>query len=754
MNLTLMLLLVGALEWTETTAEDFLSNLGHDPMMYISQRANLEAVEGCVEFFARFDIDNNGYYDVLASDGTRGYLRLYKGSASGFNASDSIYYPIPGEGGGCDLADLSLDGWGELIHSGYSARRVTIYWNDGSNGPNPDDSTTLTCPGNADPETVYVYDLDKDTYLDIIAADAGTGRIIVFWGFPTGNPARPVGYSSASVTSFTQGGGEHNIEIGDINKDGWGDIVAGADNTSQNIHLYYWGENRMPDQVVNLLGAGGSNHGVSMADLNGDEWLDLIFTLSYAGGGQNAIVYFYDPETEGYPPSSSVLLTPGSCYGGSAVWDWGNKKGVPGPDGLLDIIFFRADPNNRRPPVVYYNQGVDPYFWESDSTIDDLGNSDIVCSGGFMADFNYDGFWDIYLNAYRGHSASYILYGPNYLIEEADSVPVNEDHHGVFREPGNIYTREYTAWYDSDVFDCGKYYNFTKNGKVKYIAHTPGMSSMEFYTRSGPDSVITNRWTRWDKVVNGYANPNSLRWRYVQYRAEFRYPKPADLPWLEYVNFKFYPLDFTLLLYPDSLKTVSQGEYVEYPLILFYKGDEDDSFYLDLRTPPFSEGWRAELWDTAHIDTIPWNIKLREVIPQGIDTPFIARIYPSADAQVGDTNVTLIYTRTRYCSQDMDDSVILYTVVKPGGVYETWVDQPLSLEASTIANQGWVRFSLPTGETAQLSVFDATGRRVFAREVRGIGNVKWPSADLPRGLYFVRLELDQGALVRKVVLTR
>lgn len=751
-----LFLFTGALEWTETTAEDFISNLGHDPMLYISQRANLETVPGCVEFFARFDVNNDGYYDVLASDegGTTRYLRLYKGSASGFNPSDSIYYRISSGGGGCDLADLSLDGFAELIHSGYSARRITIYWNDGINGPNPNDTTVLTPPNNGDPETVYIYDLDKDTYLDVLAADASSHQLIVFWGFPTGNPSRPVGYSSAIVSSFNQGGGEHNIEVGDINKDGWGDIIAGGDNTSQYNHIYFWGPYRTPSARWDILGAGGSNHGTSMADLNNDGWLDIVFTLSYAGGGQKARVYFYDPESESYPSTKTILLTPGSCYGGSAVWDWGDTKGNPFPDGNLDIIFFRADPNNRRPPVVYYNQGEEPYFWDSDSTTKNLGNSNIVCSGGFVADFNYDGWWDIYLNAYVNHKASYILYGPDYRMQDADSVPVNADHHGVFREPGNIYNRNYTAWYDSDIFDCGEYYDGAKNVEVTYVAKKPGTSSMEFYMRSGPDSVISSGWTDWSKVENGQCDPQALRWRYVQYRAEFCYPKPAYLPWLEYVKFAFRPLDFKLKLWPDSIKTISASNYTDYYLQLYYRGDEHDSFHLSVREDIMKPGWRVEYWDTAYTDTIPRYIKMKPIIPNGDDTAFYARIYAPADAQVGDSNITLIRVKTRYCSREMRDSVMLISKVVAPGVIDSRLVRPEVLTVESFSSKGLLSYALSPDEKGTIHVFDASGRLLYERDVTGSGTLEWSNPSTPSGLYFVRLERPSGIVVKKAVLTK
>ncbi|MBD3285748.1 T9SS type A sorting domain-containing protein, partial [candidate division WOR-3 bacterium] len=385
-----------------------------------------------------------------------------------------------------------------------------------------------------------------------------------------------------------------------------------------------------------------------------------------------------------------------------------------------------------------------------------LGNIPVDGTGGFTADFNFDGSLDIFLNAHNSgtpfEGRSPILWGPDYT--SADFLDHDGyDHHGVFREAGNVYDRTFTAWYYSNVFDSDPY-NFTKNGKLTYIGYEPENSYITFSTRSGPDSVVNSSWTDWYEVQNEYANPKSLKWRYVQYRAEFHYSRPCWLPWLERIQLKFWPLDFDLRLYPDSLKTVSKDSYIEYPLTLYYKGDEDDSFWLDLRTPPFGEGWRAELWDTAYIDTIPWNIKLMEVIPQGIDTPFFARIYPAEDAQPGDTNVTIIWTRTLRCSKLRQDSVILYTVVANDGSLEGWIDGPVRLEALAVSDEGVVNYSVPHGQTGNLTVYDPSGRRVYTEPLQGAGQTKWSDADMPLGLYFVRLETPAETLVRKVILTR
>lgn len=742
-----MFLSFGVLEWIETTFQDFRDG-SVDPMCYVSHRAQYESVEGCVEFYARWDADNNGYYDLFVA-GRQSYgQKLFMGDESGYSIANTItftdFQPYGGDAsGGIDMADLNLDGYAEAIHSGgWYSPWACLYWGTES-GPSPLNPTKLpmrTNYGNCH-ETAFVYDIDKDGYLDITIC-GGTGTpsqnyTRIFWGNSS--------FAYGDFTELPSGiGSQHNLEMADLDHDGWVDIVISNYGTYTASIVHFADFREYTIETLDLTPLGGtSNHGTTLADFNKDEWLDIVFT-GYSNIS-NALIYW--GSSDGYDFDSTTLLHPGTCYGGSSSMDLNS-------DGRLDIIFHRNGGSSTY-PVVYYNTGIAPYFWESDSTMENLGNIPVNGTGGFTADFDFDGTLDIFLNAHQSGNPwgnqSPILWGPYYTTAtylEHDGF----DHHGVFREAGNVYDRSFTAWYFSNVFNTDPY-DFTKNGKFSYVGYEPQGTYITFSTRSGPDSVINSSWTKWYKVENGYANPNSLTYKYVQYRAEFHYSRPCWLPWLERVDIKFYPLDFQLKLYPDSLKTVGKGEYVEYPLILFYKGDENDSFYLDLRSPPFKEDWRIELWDTAHIDTIPWNIKLREVIPQGIDTPFFARIYPAEDAQIGDTNVTLIYTQTRRCSKTMHDSVILYTVVKDVGTYESWIEQPFSFEVPSIGREGWVRFSLPTGEAAKLSVFDASGRRIYANEVSGIGTVKWSEVSMPSGLYFVRLERAQGPIVRKVVLT-
>jgi len=705
----------------------------------------LEAVPGCVEFYARWDADNNGYYDLfVAGRGTYGQ-KLFMGGEWGYDLDHTITFldcQQYGDAGGIDMADLDMDGYAEAIHSGgWDAPNAYLYWGT-SSGPDPSSPTLLPMPTphHRCHETVFTYDLDKDGYLDLtVSGGPSPNYTRIFWGEET--------FSYSAYTDLPYNiGAQHNLEMADLDHDGWVDAIIPIYGSHYAAIVHFSEGRSYTIDSLDLLPLSGGLHGTSIADFNEDEWLDIVFT---GWSSVNQAIIFWGG-ADGYSEANTLVLQTGTCYGGSSCMDMNF-------DGRIDLIFHRNGGSSTFPKL-YTNLGEDPYFMESShpDTCRDLGNIPVNGTGGFTADFNYDGYLDIFLNAHSSgnpwSTQSPILWGPDYTTAtflDHDGY----DHHGVFREAGNVYDRSFSAWYYSSVFDCGKYYNKAKNAKLTYIGYEPSNSYIDFSLRSGPDSIPDESWTDWDKVSNGYGDPDALRWRYVQYRAEFNYAKPSYLPWLEQVKLLFYLIEFDLILWPDSLKATPASDYVDYFTKLFYLGDERDSFHMTLRAV-HNPDWRIELWDTAYVDTIPWYIKLDAIQPQGDDTAFYVRVYVPEDAQVGDSNVTVIYTKTRRCSHDMQDSVILITKVAAGGVYEGRIERPAALTVNSISNRGIVNFVLPAGEHAHLVVYDPTGRRVYAREVEGSGSVQWSDAATPAGLYFVRLESTQGIISRKIVLTR
>lgn len=523
--------LFGQVQWIESKWEDFRDGVEIDPAMYVSRRATFSDPDsGCVEFSARFDVNNDGLFDLCCVD-RGGYLRLYLGC----NPHDSIYFPINNEGGNCDLADLNLDGYAELIHSGYLTGNCYIYWGS-SSGPSPYNPTLLP---NNNGEAVYVVDIDKDGFLDIILSSESNNFIYIYWGSATG-------YNQTNFTRIDVGNKTaHNIEVADFDKDGWNDIAL-VHHYSNYISIVYWRRDREFREIKRVPFLSNDPHGLSVADLNKDGWLDLILT----GYVNITSSYIYWGSDSGFSSFNRTIVNPGQCYGGSAIYDFNN-------DGWLDILYFRGTWNHTYKPKIYYNLTVSPYF--SDSQSIEIGNLALFASGGFVADFNFDGNIDIFINNDVSNNYSYILLGPDFV--NIISFPVNRDHHGVFREIGNIYDRSFTATYISSIFDVQQ---SATNGGVSWIPYEPPGSEVRIYVRGGNIVGSDTIWTDWELVTNNHQLPPwILRRRLYQYKAEFIYTKPCNLPWLERIQFIFnytpgmYQI-FSLL--PESpLSKVMQG---------------------------------------------------------------------------------------------------------------------------------------------------------------------------------------------------
>jgi hypothetical protein len=506
----LLALPAGALTWTESSRSDFVDGIV-DAQMYVSHRAQLDPDTGCIEFYARFDVDNNGYYDLACSDDSGPHLTLYMGDATGYSPDRRLQYDVS-SGGNVDLADLDLDGHTELVHSGWRSGAAVIYRGTPS-GPSATDTTELAYGGQA--EDVNVFDLDRDGYLDIIVGSSD-GNLYFFWG-------TAAGYSTANRTSVNLGYAVgHNTEIADFDKDGWGDIAVSLW-TFNECPIVYWGPGRRPRSIVNLPFRWNNGHGITVVDVNADEWLDIVYT------GYDTVItsrVYFGSDT-GFGLSSYLDIHPGRCYGGSAAADWNH-------DGWPDLVFLCGNwtQGGRWRPAVYLNSGVEPYF--SDSGFVELGTDTLNASGGFIADFNFDGAIDIFVNNMLPDDSSYVIWGPD--STRRTGLPVNNDHHGVFREPGSSYNRAQTAQYYSSVFDAGPD-SVVLGGSSSWQAFEPPGAGIAVAFRGGDGPSPDSTWTSFAPVMPGSPFPGQmLGHRYLQYRVRFNYTRPCYLPMLEAIT--------------------------------------------------------------------------------------------------------------------------------------------------------------------------------------------------------------------------
>lgn len=649
--------------WVETTQEDFKDGI-YEHNIYATYRASHDSLPGDIEWIHRWDFNNDGWMDevtanivILGNVLIKDSIYLYLGGGEGdyFLPNRRISYPT---GGGANVVgcDLNLDGNPELLLQNYrlygkeDKGGITLFWGT-DNGPTVENYRVIgECASQV--EALTVADLNRDGWLEIIHGGYPDcySSFGIFWGDST------LSYDSVTILPATIP--RHNFEIADLDKDGYYDIVV-INYLSSNEpfqpypHYIYWGG---PDgySITNrteLMYLQPNAHGLTVADFNKDEWLDLVFT----GLQKVDVAYIYYGEGN-RSFSAPETLNSGKCFGGSAAAD------ING-DGWLDLVFFvgNAEDQTYLSPIwVYINENGK---FSEDNKIS-LGPKNWSMSGGLIADFNKDGDLDIFVNDWitlGGYSG--LLLGP--IFEKIIEVPNHTDHHSIFWEVGNTYTRENYEDYTSSVFDAGDTVNWDV---VTWIDSTPGNSRVDLAIRTGNTEEPDDSWTDWILLNKGqsvpdYYNGKLTNSRYIQYRAFLRFENAAELPVLFETRIYYGP---SITIEPDQIDSTYPGEEIRYTLIVTNNGFGKD--VINIETKGTKPGWNTRLLDMNMNPLKDTNhdgfVDIGDVNPEGGTKSLVFGITPPSDAMAGDADTTIIWAYS-VNNSTVKDSAVIITVVIP-----------------------------------------------------------------------------------------
>jgi hypothetical protein len=472
--------------WLETSMVDF-SDGAYERNLYASHRTG-----GAVEFVPRFDLNSDGFMDILASRPSD--VVVFWGSDSGYFPVSRLELFAPDYCGNCDIADLNTDGYADLVVNRMGTNLV-IYWGS-SSGLDPGNTSYIEKPGGQG-EACFIADFNKDGHLDIALEMFGPASGCVLWG---------ESFDPSLRTDLPNEVGGHNIEVADLDKNGWLDILfVGRPQFAFTDRIFWGGPDGFSEINYSDLPACNATQGLSVADLDGDDFLDVVTT---AWEDPRSFVYW--GSDSGYSTGAAQVLNPGQCHGGSSVCDMNG-------DGLVDIIYHHGG-GGPAPQVIYWNDSTG--FSDGNKT---LAGQLTEVSGGYVADLDRDGNMDIFLNgeAY----GTYILWGPYFTAETRLSLDF--DRHGTFREIGNVYDRGYSEIYVSSVFDAGSTVDWPN---VTWVDSVPDGAAIGLQVRSGGTSAPDPSWSGWVAVSKGEDIGDSLNARYLQYRALFTYTCPTKLP--------------------------------------------------------------------------------------------------------------------------------------------------------------------------------------------------------------------------------
>ncbi|MDQ3019266.1 MAG: FG-GAP-like repeat-containing protein [Bacteroidota bacterium] len=267
------------------------------------------------------DVNGDGFSDVIVGawnyDVYRGRAYVYYGSSSMNNVADVI---MTGEsasvGFGFSVStagDVNGDGYSDVIagarnYNNYTGRSYIFY---GGSSMNNVADVTMTGEVTFDDFGFSVStagDVNGDGFADVIVSawlhgpPNSTGRVYIFYGGSSMNNAADVIMNGEAIANHF---GVSVSTAGDVNRDGYSDVIVGADgygSSTGRAYVFYGGSSMNNVADIIMTGEATSNNfgkSVSTAgDVNNDGYSDIIVgAYDYGSGSGVGRAYVYISET-------------------------------------------------------------------------------------------------------------------------------------------------------------------------------------------------------------------------------------------------------------------------------------------------------------------------------------------------------------------------------------------------------------------------------------------------------------------------
>ncbi|MBK7940791.1 MAG: FG-GAP repeat protein [Flavobacteriales bacterium] len=309
------------------------------------------------------DVNGDGYADALVGipDGSNGQageglVEFRLGGPAGLPVapSSTLEANVGGARFGasvCTAGDVNGDGYADVIvgapQSGGAGRAYIHHGGPGGLGAAP--ATTLI--GTAGSEFGFSVsaagDINTDGYADVLVGAPGTSQTYVYLGAPTGIPTAPHVVLSEPPAANRFG---HSVcTAGDVNGDGFSDIIIGARDLSNGqageggAFVYHGSATGVVLPFVRRLEVDqvGARFGVSVAgggDINGDGFFDVVVGADRWESGQTdegaAFVFHGSAGGIGAAPSTTLQRNIVNGFMGASVAEAGDING----NGYADIV--------------------------------------------------------------------------------------------------------------------------------------------------------------------------------------------------------------------------------------------------------------------------------------------------------------------------------------------------------------------------------------------------------------------------------
>ncbi len=323
--------------------------------------------------------------------------------------------------------------WGPQYCEIETGASNTLYLRDGDGNPDVNNKTVVTAIHTGG-WTVASGDFNGDGLFDVVHSNAmqqENGQIFINYGSSefSSSPERIL-----SDPAETAGFGYYVTSAGDVNGDGFDELLVANDWESGVVFIYMGSANGLsekPEQQLSVpegLSGFGFGHGIAgNGDINGDDHSDILIA---GGDDSQSYLCVYLGTEDGIPQTpDSVVVFPDKIYGGS-VCIAGDLNG----DGFDEIALSLGmlPPTEQIELMVFYGSAggvlADPHLIGLNIPLkESLVNAEVTSAG----DINSDGFADLLVGNqwaqgdFENEGKAYIYLGSNSGLADIPNVTID-----------------------------------------------------------------------------------------------------------------------------------------------------------------------------------------------------------------------------------------------------------------------------------------------------------------------------------------
>ncbi len=227
------------------------------------------------------DLNGDGFKDIIFGGGYVDFNKIYlnNGTDKPFESVAAIEFGSTSDYAYLAVADINLDGLLDIIETGASqdipntpAKYFRYYLNNGTNNPLAGVTPITQGLGNRSPFSPVLADLNNDNYPDLlIPLQSGINQLYI-------NTKDPTQIFNSAQNIGTLATDSRRLQVLDINNDGNLDLaVANYSSGSNSSKIYFGNGSATPFSPVttSTLGTSGAVS-ISVGDLNNDGYIDLV----------------------------------------------------------------------------------------------------------------------------------------------------------------------------------------------------------------------------------------------------------------------------------------------------------------------------------------------------------------------------------------------------------------------------------------------------------------------------------------------